>query len=101
MKILKYGPGYPALSDYEVVSKLDSFCKDLDLIETSNFLVFEGVRAMICKGDLNHEEVEFHLDEVDEIRKCDKDGQMEDFPRVYGSELFDSFLDILLKLDKY
>lgn len=96
MKIIKYGKEFPPISDYEVVSKLDEFCRDLNLIETSNFLIVDGVRAMICNGDLNHEEVEFHFTEVEEIRKCDKDGRMKEYPRIYGSELLEAFLDTLI-----
>lgn len=98
MKIIKYGKEFPAISDYDVLIKLEAFCNEVDLIETSSFLLVEGVRAMINKGRIKSNEVEFHFTDVQEIRKCDEKGRMENHPHVYGADVYDLFLDALIGL---
>lgn len=98
MKIVRYGKDFPAIKDHDIPVILKAFVEKNDVLETSNHLIIYGVRSLICQKKLSADKVEFQFADTDEKLFCNEDGRFPYHPNIFGSDLEEDYLNVLIGL---
>lgn len=98
LKIVRYGKEYPAIKDNDIPVILETFVKKNDVLETNSHLIIYGVRSLICQKKLSADKVEFQFVDTNEKLFCNEDGKFPYHPSIFGSDLEEEYLNILIGL---
>jgi hypothetical protein len=99
MLVLEYHPDGVCVADAKTMEIAESFVQRANQLNVmhevrfSQAMIFDAFRVLIKRGVVDHSLVQFKF--KDNLMYCNKDGQMNDWPRGFCDYTEDYLLEIL------